>query len=226
MITTVGVVVPAHNEEDLLPGCLAALHEAAARLDRIPVHLLVVADSCTDRTAEVARRGGAAVIEIEVRRVGSARAAGIAAVLRAAPGPDPAAIWLATTDADSRVPPGWLARQVALAGQGWDAVAGTITVSDWSGHPAHVPGAFAARYAHAGPGHPHVHGANLGFTAAAYLAAGGFQQRITAEDHALVQALVQAGRNVLRATDLPVVTSARRRARAPRGFGQLLASMA
>jgi hypothetical protein len=34
-----------------------------------------------------------------------------------------------------------------------------------------------------------VHGANLGFTARAYLAAGGFGSLQTAEDHAFVQAL-------------------------------------
>ena len=42
--------------------------------------------------------------------------------------------------------------------------------------------------------HPHVHGANLGVTAAAYLAAGGFSALRTGEDHALVRALETAGR--------------------------------
>ena len=52
-LAVAGVVVPAHNEEDLLPACLAALQKAAGQA-RIPVHLLVVADDCTDGTAAVA----------------------------------------------------------------------------------------------------------------------------------------------------------------------------
>ena len=53
MIEAVGVVVPAHDEETLLPACLRALRRAARRLS-VPVHVLVAADSCTDRTVAVA----------------------------------------------------------------------------------------------------------------------------------------------------------------------------
>ena len=55
-IAAAGVVVPAHDEEALLPACLAALRRAAGAL-HVPVHLLVVADACTDGTAAVARAG-------------------------------------------------------------------------------------------------------------------------------------------------------------------------
>jgi glycosyltransferase involved in cell wall biosynthesis len=226
VIEAVGVVVPAHDEEELLPACLAALRQAAGRIAPVTAHLVVVADACTDRTVERARAAGADVVEIRARRVGAARAAGFAEVLRRTRPTDPAAVWLATTDADTLVPPGWLAQQLSHAGQGWDAVVGTVTVTDWSAHPAHVPGLFAARYEH-GPGsHPHVHGANLGTSAAAYLAAGGFRGLRTAEDQALVHALGAAGRRILRTTDLTVVTSARRHPRAPRGFGHLLGTLA
>lgn len=225
MIEAVGVVVPAHDEEELLPACLAALQRAAAQIGPVPVHLLVVADACGDRTAELAGAAGADVIEIRARRVGAARAAGFAEVLRRTRDTRPAAVWLATTDADTLVPPDWLARQMTCAGQGWDAVVGTVTVTDWSGHPAHVPEVFAARYDHGEGSHPHVHGANLGMSAAAYLAAGGFRGLSTAEDHALVHALGAAGRKILRTTELTVVTSARRHARAPRGFGHLLTTL-
>ena len=44
----------------------------------------------------------------------------------------------------------------------------------------------------------HVHGANLGFRASAYLTAGGFPDMPTAEDHALVAALTATGSRVLR----------------------------
>jgi glycosyltransferase involved in cell wall biosynthesis len=231
VIEAVGVAVPAHDEEELLPGCLATLRLAAGRLGGTAVHLLVVADACADRTAERARAAGADVIEIQARRVGAARAAGFAELLRRTRGRDPAAVWLASTDADTLVPPDWLARQLGYARQGWDAVLGTVTVTDWSGHPAHVPGRFAARYRTGRPGtggrlHPHVHGANLAVSAAAYLAAGGFRALRTAEDHALARALEAAGRKILRTTDVTVQTSARHQARAPHGFGHLLATLA
>jgi glycosyltransferase involved in cell wall biosynthesis len=225
MIEAVGLVVPAHDEEDLLPGCLTALRRAAGQDGPRLVHTVVVADACRDRTAQQARAAGAEVIEIQARRVGSARAAGFTAALRLARGTDPGRVWLATTDADTLVPPHWLARQIGYAEAGWDAVLGTVTVSDWSGHPGQVPDAFATRYAHDTGSHPHVHGANLGVRASAYLAAGGFPALRTGEDHALVAALEAAGRPILRSTDITVETSARRQPRAPHGFGHLLTTL-
>jgi glycosyltransferase involved in cell wall biosynthesis len=225
VIAAVGVVIPAHDEQDLLPSCLAAVRLAAAPLPGLPVHVVVVADACTDQTAAVARAGGAAVLDIAARNVGAARAAGVAEVLRRTGPIDPASVWLATTDADTLVPACWLTRQLRCAEGGWDAVVGTITVTDWRQYPGEVPTRFQQLYATAGPTHPHVHGANLGFSAAAYLAAGGFGPARTAEDHALVNALAAAGRRVLRTTTVSVVTSARRRARAPHGFSHLLTTL-
>jgi glycosyltransferase involved in cell wall biosynthesis len=224
VIEAVGVVVPAHNEETLLPACLTALRQATRDLD-MPVRVLVAADACTDRTAAVARAHGALVISIRARRVGAARAAGMAELLRLTASRDPAAIWLATTDADTVVPPDWLQRQVAHADRGWDVVLGTVAVADWSEHAAHVPGAFAARYESGAGPHPHVHGANIGIRASAYRAAGGFRPLRTAEDHALLAAVAEAGCSVLRAGDVTVQTSGRRHARAPHGFSYLLQTL-
>jgi glycosyltransferase involved in cell wall biosynthesis len=218
-------VVPAHNEEAMLPACLAALRRAAAAAG-IPVHLLVVADTCTDRTAAVARACGARVISTGARNVGAARAAGMTEMLRLAAGRDPAAVWLATTDADTVVPPGWLRRQLRYAERGWDVVLGTVAVADWEEHPPHVPAAFEAMYDHGGGPHPHVHGANLGIRASAYLAAGGFRPLPTAEDHALLAAATEAGCPVVQAGDIIVRTSGRRQARAPLGFSHLLRALA
>lgn len=110
-----GVVVPAHDEEDLLPLCLASVREAAQALRGTQVHLVVVADACRDLTAQVARRGGASVVTVEARNVGAARAAGVREVLRRTRHLDPADVWLATTDADSVVPAGWLRQQARYA---------------------------------------------------------------------------------------------------------------
>jgi glycosyltransferase involved in cell wall biosynthesis len=225
MIRAVGVIVPAHDEQDLLPAGLAALRRAARALPGTPVHLVVVADACRDRTMQAARGGGASVVTISAQNVGAARAAGARDVLRRTAHLDPAEVWLATTDADTLVPPCWLRQQARYAGQGWDAVAGTIQVADWSGYEPGTRSLFRRRYdSGAGP-HSHVHGANLGFRASAYLMAGGFPAGPTAEDHALVAALTVGGSRVLRTRALSVVTSARRAPRAPHGFGQYLAEL-
>ena len=225
MIRLVGVVVPAHNEQDLLPACLASLRRAARALHGTQVHLVVVADACRDRTASVARRGGAAVITVGARSVGAARAAGVREVLRRAGHLDPADVWLATTDADTLVPARWLREHARYANQGWDAVAGTVRVADWSGYQPGVRSLFRARYGTGTGPHGHVHGANLGFRAAAYLRAGGFPDLPTAEDRALVAALSASGGRVRRTRGLTVVTSARREARAPHGFSDYLAEL-
>jgi glycosyltransferase involved in cell wall biosynthesis len=225
VIRAVGVVVPAHNEESLLPSCLATVRRAAQVLDQMPVHLVVVADACRDATAGAARRAGAAVVTISAQSVGAARAAGVQEVLRRTAHLDPADVWLATTDADTLVPARWLRQQVHYGDQGWDAVAGTIRVTDWSGYPPEVRSLFRQRYsASAGP-HPHVHGANLGCRAAAYLRAGGFPCVPTAEDHALVAALTATGARVRRTRALRVITSARRENRVPHGFSDYLAEL-
>lgn len=226
MITAVGVVVPAHDEEGLLAGCLTALRAAAdiARTERpgLRVRIVVAADACTDGTVDIARRAGVTAIPVNARNVGVARAAGLREVMQSEPLDD---LWLGTTDADSVVPPHWLARQLRYADAGWEAVIGTVTVADWTGYPAAMAREFARQYGAWQDWHPHVHGANLGFTAAAYLAAGGFPALRTGEDHALVGALQAQGRRVLRTADVRVVTSARTKYRAPAGFGHHLTTL-
>jgi glycosyltransferase involved in cell wall biosynthesis len=139
VIKAAGVVIPAHNEQDLLPSCLTAVRHAASQAG-VPVYLAVVADACTDRTAAVARAHGADVVELSTRCVGAARQVGVRQVLRATCHTDPAAVWIATTDADTRVPRWWLRRQLGFAAQGWKGVLGTVTVADWIDHPARCNG--------------------------------------------------------------------------------------
>lgn len=230
-----GVVVPARNEARLLPRCLAALAAAAAHpgLATTPVLVVVVADRCTDTTADVARAGGARVVVSGHGVVGEARHAGVLAVLAEATrlGIVHDRIWVASTDADSRVPAGWLDLQRAGAQAGVDALVGTVLVDDWTGHPPHVPRAFLRAYEawrRRGPDavHPHVHGANLGVRGSAYTAVGGFPPLVVAEDAGLVGALLLAGRTVLRTPAAPVTTSSRRLPRAPGGFGTDLDQLA
>lgn len=223
MIRGFGVVVPAHNEQKLLANCLGALKSAAGALGVPPVHVVVVADSCTDRTEEVAREFGVDVVEVEVRSAGGARAAGFEAILD---GRDRnlEGLWLCTTDADSEVPRNWFLHQMRREMEGFDAVVGTVIVDDWSEHSEITRRRYARQYVHA-EGHPHVHGANLGLTAVALRAIGGFPALSLAEDHALVAALTKHDFQICRSAEAPVTTSARRDWRAPKGFGALLNSM-
>lgn len=217
--TRVAVVVPAHNEQELLPGCLAALRSAAAVV-ALPVHLLVVLDACTDHTADAT--SGTAVLTVRERNVGAARRAGFTHLLRQL---DADRLWLATTDADTQVPRGWLTNQLAHAHCGAHAVAGMVSVADWSGHPPITAERFRRIHPHI-TGHHHVHGANLGISARAYLAVDGFPTLPAHEDIALISTLKRGGHRVLHTADPPVITSARRHARAPTGFADFLIRLA
>ncbi|GAA1755628.1 glycosyltransferase [Streptomonospora arabica] len=228
MIRAAAVVVPANDEAAAIERCVgaAAASLAACGLDEQRRHLVVVADACTDATAELSRRAGALVVETSYRSVGAARAVGMRAALECTCGERPRSVWLATTDADSTVPRHWLAEHLRYADAGWDAVAGTVTVDDWSMRPPGLATAFAEAYSFSDREHPHVHGANLGVRASAYVDSGGFGALPHAEDHALVTALHLRGHSIRRPADLPVATSAREDARAPGGFADRLTALA
>lgn len=222
-VRAVGVVVPAHDEQDLIPACLASLRRAAAHpaLRGVPVHLVPVLDACSDDTGLHAPQA----VEVSAGNVGVARAAGFTEVLRREAGRPAAELWLATTDADSVVPPDWLAEQLALARAGVDVVAGTVQVRDWSEQPAEVRRRFRQTYGTPAAGHLHVHGANLGLSAAAYLDAGGVPPLALAEDQALVDVLRTRARRLVSTGRIPVVTSARRESRTTGGFADHLRSL-
>ncbi len=225
VVRAIGVVVPVRDEEVLLGSCLDGLAMAVAALDGViegadlPVDIVVVLDGCTDGSGEVAAKyPGVRTLDVAAGGVGPARAAGFRQVL-AASRVARSELWLATTDADSRVPVDWLTHQVQLARDGADVVLGTVDVLDWSEHPAHVEARWRASY-RPYDGHSHVHGANVGFGAEAYVAAGGFSDLDRDEDVALAAAL--AHRRVVKTPDIPVVTSARSAGRASGGFADHL----
>ena len=209
-----GVIVPAHDEEDHMGACLASISVAARcpRLKGEPVLIVVALDACTDQTEHIARCAGAAVVSVAARNVGIARARGARHAL------DAGARWLAFTDADSLVGPEWLAAQLA---QRSDAVCGTIEVRDWGAYGERMRRQHAETYTDA-DGHRHIHGANLGVAALAYQDVGGFQPLVSSEDVALVEALRVKGASIAWSAAPRVVTSARRRYRAPGGFGETL----
>ena len=193
-VTRVGVVIPAHDEEALLPACLAALGAAAARAG-VPVSVVVVLDTCADGSLAAVRAADPAPFgRLEHRVPGTqcrCRARGGLPDLIGAR--DPAGLWLATTDADSTVPPDWIVRQLAHARLGARAVIGTVQVADWSQHPPHAEPRSRARY-RARDGHRHVHGADMSMAASADLAAaGGFPAVAAEEDVAMIGRLAALG---------------------------------
>ena len=141
MLTRVAVVVPAHDEQDRLPHCLAALRAAATGFPG-EVELIVVADDCTDATAVLTAAAGVQVLRIAAGNVGRARAAGMAYALRHGT----AGLWLATTDADSQVRPDWLGWHARHAARGTEVLAGTVEVRDWTPWPVAVRHAYEGRY--------------------------------------------------------------------------------
>lgn len=223
----VAVVVPARDEAAVLGGCLAAVARAASRVRPAPVHVIVVADRCRDGTVAVAAEAlagtDAAVVRSDAGNVGVARGVGVATARRLVPHGDARHLWIATTDADSRVPPDWLRSHITAAAAGWRAVVGGIDVDDWGPRDRHLgAGLVRHRQRQAAAGSRPVHGANLGVAAAALDAVGGVPPQVLSEDAALVRVLEAAGIPVLWAPRLVVRTSARRSPRVPGGFSSLL----
>jgi glycosyltransferase involved in cell wall biosynthesis len=71
----ISFVVPAYNEEQLLGRTLQALNEAGRAVGE-PFEVVVVDDASTDRTAEVACQYGARVVPVNHRQIAATRNAG------------------------------------------------------------------------------------------------------------------------------------------------------
>lgn len=221
----IGIVIPAHNEELYLDACLHAARAAAAdpALHGEAVRITVALDSCTDGSRAIVERNAAQsdqrcvidCLSVEARNVGVTRAAGARHMLRHG------ARWLAFTDADTQVSPNWLVAQLRL---NVDVVCGTVAVDDWSPHRHNAEALrhhFHNSYTDA-DGHHHIHGANMGVAADAYLRAGGFEPLACSEDVALVTALERSGARFAWSAAPRVTTSARCDAKARGGFGDTL----
>lgn len=218
------VAIPARNEAGLLGSCLEGVARARARLQAarpVPVDVVVALDGCTDASAAIARSAGAACVELPSRGVGAARDAAVRAGL-ARTAADPARVWIANTDADTRVPPNWLTGNLALAEAGSDLVIGTV-------EPVGTKDRLLLEAWHAAhrltEGHAHVHGANLGVRASTFLRLGGFRGLRLHEDVDLVMRARAQGVPHTATDTVRVATSGRPEGRVAGGFADYLAAL-
>jgi glycosyltransferase involved in cell wall biosynthesis len=121
MTVRLSVVVPAFNEERLLAGSLAAIRDAMRAFDEAgwATELIVCDNNSTDRTAEIAREAGAAVVFEPVNQIARARNAGAARA---------SGDWLLFVDADS-YPDRDLMNEVVQAIRSGRCLAGGATVA-------------------------------------------------------------------------------------------------
>ncbi|HOG47497.1 MAG TPA: glycosyltransferase family 2 protein [Anaerolineae bacterium] len=162
------VLIPALNEERYLPACLQALREQTLPLDRYEI--IVADNNSSDATSEVARAWGARVVREPVKSVARARQrAGDAAQ----------GSILASTDADTLVPPDWLARIACHMARDSDlgAVCGPVYWADARPHEQFImkhPVTWALRLSNH-IGHNWWLGSNFAIRAEVFRQVGGFR---------------------------------------------------
>lgn len=96
---TFSIIIPAHNEENYIGECLESVKLAEQEVPDCRVQIIVMANRCTDKTAEISEKFGAQVIDNQDKCISMIRNAGV----RAAQGDI-----IVTIDADSRMSKGSL----------------------------------------------------------------------------------------------------------------------
>ncbi len=212
------VVVPAHNEEDSIGQTIESVQNASLRTfgDLNHICMIVVCDSCTDRTQSVAEAQlsgtTSLVTSVSFRNVGMSRDHGVKVGLAM----HNRAFWIAFTDADTRVDADWLTRQVHSHAQGHDGYFGRVKF-DRAGD---LLMDFGLRYDT--QTHKRIHGANMGLSTTAYLCVGGIPRLTAHEDKVLAESLEEQGFDLKWDEIATVHTSARTVGRAPEGFAATL----
>ena len=224
------VVVPARDEQDRIGRCIDAL-AAQERVRRAEFEVILVLDRCADATADRALQAARCHAGLRLRMLaagdpgpGAARRLGmdVAAERLEAVGRPRGLI--ASTDADTRPRPDWLARQLELVAAGAEAVGGLIEVDAGEAGDEVMRRRAArleARARAAGAGadaHPFFSGASLGLTVGAYRAAGGLRPLAALEDQALERSLAERGVPIVRSREVRVLTSGRTDGRARHGL--------
>lgn len=221
-------MVPARNEEVLLSHCLNSILYSCSLLDSdITFDIILIVDATQDKSLLIGKnilKNKGVVIQIDKANVGYARKQGALIALSRYKN-DSSECWIANTDADCIVPKYWLANQLKHAYKGIQAITGIVKVDSFQEHNNKVSKTFKERYIiNSDYSHPHVHGANMGFRADAYIHVGGWNELETAEDHDLWHRFIQHKIPLISDAKIWVCTSGRKLGRAPHGFADLLSS--
>lgn len=205
--------MPAHNEQAYINACLNHLYVAVNNTP-LPVITLVVLDACTDATKTIVTARNIPYLECQSKQVGIARHLGVIRLIEM--GCD----WIACTDADTIIPPDWLSNQLSLLKQQPDTAMicggvklmgdSTITETTLSVMEKTLLPTVSDKI---------VYGANLSFSANAYLTVGGFKAVPYGEDTKLCQAFKEHNLSVAYDPYNVVHTSPRCESKTPRGLG-------
>jgi glycosyltransferase involved in cell wall biosynthesis len=237
------VAIPARNEADRIEPCLVAV----AAQTRPPDTVVLLLNNCDDASEATARSISPRLpfrLEIVSVALAPARAnAGSArrlAMRHAAKFAGGAGVLL-TTDADARVPPGWVRRNIAALTAGADAVCGRIVVDPVEARaiPDHLhdddaletelldlldeiaftldPEPHDSR-----PRHTQASGASLAVAAEMFRRVGGVPNVAYGEDRALIDALIRIDARVRHDPSIVVVVSGRLDGRAPGGMADTI----
>ncbi|MWB98005.1 glycosyltransferase family 2 protein [Agromyces seonyuensis] len=203
-MSTIAIVIPSLNDAEFLERCLRAI----ALQTRAPDEIIVVDNGSTDTTAEVARAGGARVVDEPRRGIWPASSAGFDAAT---------SDYLARLDADSLPAQGWLAELERRM----DAEDSPTVVTDsgvfygngpivrWLGTNVYLGGYFW--FCGLLLGHPPVFGSNFGLRRDAWLELRDVVHRDRADLHDDLDLawMLRPGMDVVRDRDLVVGISAR-----------------
>jgi glycosyltransferase involved in cell wall biosynthesis len=230
------VVVPARDEERRIGACLDSLAVQGA-VGPEEYEVVVVLDACADATEAAVIAAAERWPQLRLhwipgpgRGAGFARAIGMDVGCARLESAGAGEGLLASTDADTRVPPWWLARQLEAIAAGAAAVGGRILLD--AAEAAALPAAVierreaelrrrtAAATVRGPAEHAHFSGASLGLTPRAYRAAGGMARLESLEDEELEERLAAAGVAIHRPASVSVTTAARTEGRAERGLAR------
>ncbi len=235
MIAHLGIVIPAHNEQDEILGCLHSVTQSCAEasndLAQFAYQIFVVIDACTDDTLSLVEdfahhHSNITILTTSFKNVGSARNFAwnyFMERVRADRNADFDLTWVAFTDADSRVPLHWVATHLAMMQAGVDCLVGTVSPRPDTGSAELIAKWFSMHTLF--ENHPHVFGANLGLRGSYLDLVGGIPQLPIGEDTAIVAAVLKTGGNVRRTDACRVLTSARLQGRAEGGFSTYMQSL-
>jgi glycosyltransferase involved in cell wall biosynthesis len=174
--TGISVVIPAYNEEKFLPATLCAVQKAQAHFNQSipsapPTEIVIVNNASTDKTASVAVKLGARVVDHEVRNISSVRNAGIKAARYST---------IVMIDADSFLSKNALTEVFILMKKG-ETIGGGFNVKLLTNKK--LLGAAASAYQFAIRAIVGISGAMFFFDRDSAIAMGGFREdRLAAED--------------------------------------------